>query len=292
MSIKIFSIYHKDAEILKSDVIEPIQTGCNFSDLDLGILKDNTGENIADKNPYYGEMTAWYWVWKNYLKENPTLEYIGFCHYRRFLDFKKKENYRPFMNRISAKIFKKKLAKDFSEAEIYKRIKNYDIILPAKVELKKKDGSIYEHFIKNHPEKEIEKFLSVLYENYPEYRQDCENFLHGKEAYFCLNFVMKRELFIEFMEWTFNLLEKMEQISDWSQYKNYLDIRTPAYLMERFINVWINYKIRVDKIRVLERKSLLILKEQIKILPYVNIFKNEGQTILDVFGIKIALKHK
>ena len=62
MTVKIFCIYHKKSKIFKSEVVEPIQTGCNSTDLDLVVLKDNTGNNIADFNPYNGEMTAWFWV--------------------------------------------------------------------------------------------------------------------------------------------------------------------------------------------------------------------------------------
>ena len=28
-------------------------------------LRDNTLKNISDKNPYYGEYTFHYWLWKN-----------------------------------------------------------------------------------------------------------------------------------------------------------------------------------------------------------------------------------
>ena len=32
-------------------------------------IRDNTGESISEKNPYYGEYTFYYWVWKNLLPE-------------------------------------------------------------------------------------------------------------------------------------------------------------------------------------------------------------------------------
>ena len=48
------------------------------------MIKDNVGDNISDRNPYYCEMTGVYWVWKN----DKSSDYLGSCHYRRVFDFK------------------------------------------------------------------------------------------------------------------------------------------------------------------------------------------------------------
>ena len=53
-------------------------------------IRDNTKKNISNKNPFYGEYTFHYWLWKNnlnVLSEN----WIGFCQYRKFW-FKNKAN--------------------------------------------------------------------------------------------------------------------------------------------------------------------------------------------------------
>ena len=52
-----------------------------FSD---GWLKDNQGENISEKNEYYGEYTFHYWFWKNKIDQIENGTWIGFCAYRRF----------------------------------------------------------------------------------------------------------------------------------------------------------------------------------------------------------------
>lgn len=291
MTVKIFCIYHKVAPIFKSDVIEPIQTGCNFTDLDLGILKDNSGVNIGDKNPYYGEMTAWYWVWQNYLHEHPEVEYVGFCHYRRFLDFQQKEKQKAFSTKISAEMLMEDFDKKYSNEKILPFIQDYDIVLPKKYKMKKKMGTIYEHYVNNHPKIEIEKFINLIKEDYPEYVPDMEAYLNSKIGYFCLNFVIKREYFEELMSWVFDLLSKMDKISDWTQYDEYLTQRTPAYLIERFINVWINYKIRVDNLKVLERKSFVLCDSMIKIFPGCFVVKNQEHSIVNLFGLKFSLKN-
>lgn len=80
--IKIFVSHHKPWYIYEDDVFVPIQVWKKNAKVDLWILWDDTWDNISDKNSNYAELTAQYWVRKNY-----DLSNIGFCHYRRYLDF-------------------------------------------------------------------------------------------------------------------------------------------------------------------------------------------------------------
>jgi hypothetical protein len=59
--------------------------GCARPALGSDILDDASGDSIAHRNPDFSEMTAIYWVWKNIA----DLTGIGFCHYRRYFDFRK-----------------------------------------------------------------------------------------------------------------------------------------------------------------------------------------------------------
>ena len=54
--------------------------GSNFSN---EWMQDNKGENISQKNKYFGEYTFHYWLWKNYLDKIED-GWIGFCQYRKF----------------------------------------------------------------------------------------------------------------------------------------------------------------------------------------------------------------
>ena len=51
---------------------------------------DKTGVNISEKNPYYGEYSFHYWIWKNKIDYIADDIWIGFCAYRRFWGNKKK----------------------------------------------------------------------------------------------------------------------------------------------------------------------------------------------------------
>ena len=59
----------------------PVGLGSNIKNKNF--QNDKTGENISSKNPYYGEYTFHYWIWKNEI-ENIKNEWIGFCQYRKF----------------------------------------------------------------------------------------------------------------------------------------------------------------------------------------------------------------
>ena len=67
--------------------------------------RDNFGENISEKNPFYGEYTFHYWLWKNEL-ENLKEEWIGFCQYRKFWMKLGGQNKYENLNELSNNILK------------------------------------------------------------------------------------------------------------------------------------------------------------------------------------------
>lgn len=268
-----------------------MQNGASIAGKLLPMLHDNTGDNISDKNQNYAELTGNYWVWKNFLPQNNDVEYIGFCHYRRFLDFDKKaSSKRCFVNFINCVKFAKKYNSCYSSQYIFDRIKNFDIILPELHHLTSREGSIYQQYISNHPKEEIDKVINIIKLKYPEMVLDMDEYLKGTTTYFCLIYVMKRKLFDNFMNWTFTILTELDKKTDWKQYKEYLNVKTPAYLMERFFNVWLRYQIRVNGIKISEQEGLIlsggkkIHAETItkKIFPGVKMIKSKKKILLQL----------
>ena len=88
--IKIGIAYHKESLMISNECYLPIQVGkALHPQLDLGIQPDNEGDNISDRNDYYCELTALYWLWKN-----TKADYKGLCHYRRFFSYKSSYKFR------------------------------------------------------------------------------------------------------------------------------------------------------------------------------------------------------
>ena len=273
MNLKIFCIYHGTDKLplFKSDCIQPIQSGSAITGVRQGAWRDDTGDNISHKNPTWAELCVHYWVLKNYLAENKDEGYIGFCHYRRFLDFRFAPLSRFAMIRrlfVTMVLYKNfshfatTFPNRYSRHEISRRINGYDVILPGQMNLKQTVLSQYLN--EGHSKVDIENAMLIVKALHPDYSPDIDAVLYGKKAYFWLNFIMRREWMLEFLKWEFEVLFKLEKISDWGQCEardSYALARTPAFLAERLINVWLTHKLRVDGGKVLERQGLLLVND-------------------------------
>ena len=78
-------------------------------------MRDNTGDNISDKNKYYSEYTFHYWIWRNYLDKLHD-GWIGFCQYRKFWSQDDHKTEHINIDNIKTKVLKE-IPKEFEEYE-------------------------------------------------------------------------------------------------------------------------------------------------------------------------------
>ena len=259
--IKIFTCYHKPSIFVQNSIVTPIQGGKSISKIDLGILGDNTGDNISNKNQNYCELTVLYWIWKNL----SDYDYIGLQHYRRFFNFTNTQK--------KFHILKYTFLEDygFTNKNISNILKNYDIILPSKSNLR---VSLYEHYKKNHVIEDMDLVLKLIKRKYPEMYEESVNILNDKYMYIANMFVMSRDLFNEYMNWLFDILFDLEKIIQKDVNKrDVYQKRVYGFLSERLETVFILYKLKVKNLKIKEVPILFhenslkkYLRYQIKIL--------------------------
>lgn len=217
METKILIATHKKYKMPNDDLYLPIHVGSEGKE-DLGYLKDNTGDNISLKNPYFCELTGLYWAWKNL-----NVDFVGLVHYRRYF----KGN-----NRSS-----KKIDCIISDIEINKLIKHNDIILPSKRNYYIEN--LYSHYEHTLHIETLDEAGKIIKEKYPDYYKEFSLLKKRTSAHMFNMFIMKKELMNEYCEWLFDILFELEKRIDVKQYDAF-HARFYGRVSELLLDVWIN----------------------------------------------------
>lgn len=161
--------YHKFAHVVNCDAFIPIQVGSEYSKEDLGITRDNTNDNISSLNPYYCELTALYYLWKNI----KGYKYYGLCHYRRFPTFKRNNFFNVLFQNTC--FFLAKIIHVFN-SNFHYSIYPYIVTTEGKIdeELKKFQNNINKYLYSDKYDFFAPRqFVSSTYSNYEKFAIDC-----------------------------------------------------------------------------------------------------------------------
>lgn len=219
--------------------LQMIQVGCTNTQKHLcDVLHDDDGCNISEKNPYYCELTAHYWAWKN--TQN---DFVGFLHHRRYFSFEENKicdkthsrKIRPYIiyNYPDEETLKKIC---FTEADLERMTERYEIIAPTGENLYETVTQQYSRFDKNASE-ELKLLQTLIDKHYPQYSSAANNYLNGKRAYFCNMFIMRRDLFENYCTTLFDILEHMDDLRTVEQRR----LRDNGMIAERFFGVYFTY---------------------------------------------------
>lgn len=225
--VSIFVCCHRPAPIRKSSVLLPIQVGSALGTEKLDMIGDSEGENISDKNRFYCELTAQYWIWKN-CRSN----YVGLFHYRRFLNFKTKEKvFHTFGDNFAEKF-------GLTEAGVLALCRNYDVILPRKCP---KGVSLYENYNNEHIAADLDAAVEIIGEKYPAMAETAEEVLRkSNEGYFMNILVTSKTFFDRYSAWLFDVLGELERrIQDDVVRRSDYQKRVYGFVAERLMNVYI-----------------------------------------------------
>ncbi len=194
----------------------------------IGVGKDNLGLDFSDKsgnsienlNPYFSELTAIYWIWKNYICD-PN-DFIGIMHYRKIL-------VRNFFSAI--------IKQPIGIRRIEKILSEFDLIVPEKNHL---PPNVYRNYSKEHELSDLKLALSIA-----ESRDKVEagkyfTCLEGmNSAHACNMLICRKSLFDEYCSWLFPILLDCLKEIDFKDRDSYQK-RVFGFLSERLFNVWLD----------------------------------------------------
>lgn len=257
--IKIYVSYHSDTVRIANGILTPIHVGKALARTDLGMLGDDTGDNISDKNPMFAELTAQYWAWKN----DRQSAYVGCMHYRRVFIFNGThgQDVTRDKDRVLVPSVRPSSYADFGwhEADIVKAMEDCDVLLPIPCDVtadSKRDCR--ENFALVHGDENYQVFRRLLETYCPEYRDEADALFSGHCMYLCNMFVMRRDLFDHYCQWLFRVLDRFMPHLTPDAYDG-SEIRMPAYMAERLFNLYVaNLRRENPELRVKEVPYVLL----------------------------------
>lgn len=202
-----------------------------------------TKDNIDYLNPYFCELTALYWIWKN----DDSSDIISFEHYRRiFLSPKNKIYEYKFLNQEEIE-------------KILNHNSKYKIILPAKHYFKQ---TLFDQYKNNHYIDDLLTLTKYIKKIYPNMNKKFDEFLNNHYCTLFNMFIMSKQNLNKYCNFAFPLLDKIfkerkETINSRSTYQK----RFVGFLAERLFSFWCSYNFRDDEqfhcdVALLEKKPL------------------------------------
>lgn len=196
---------------------------------------DNTGENISALNPYFSELTALYWAWKNL-----DSDYIGLAHYRRHFSFKRKadlnsvlsfEEIVPFLGKV--KIFTPNKRKYYIE-------------------------TLYSHYAHTFDASHLDEAKKIIDERHPEYSACYDRMVNKRSGYMFNMMIMQKDLLDQYCAWLFDILRELRNRVDESKMTAF-EKRYPGRVSEILFNVWFDYEITSGTVSENELKEIPIV---------------------------------
>ena len=236
-----------ESELIDNPLYVPVRCGAVY-DLEnpMGILGDDTGDNISERRMSFCEFTVQYWAWKNC-----NADYYGLCHYRRYLSFSpihfKTDEYTMVHVPVLTPGGKKRYGL-LDRAGMERLISQYDIVTSeyahvARIPVFSRKGNTVrdlwmEQVGSFFEASSIDLLFELIDQMAPEYSQSAREYFNGKlhRGFNC--FVMKRELFDRLCRLQFPILFEVEKRLDTTGYTQTMQ-RTPAFLGEMLYGIFL-----------------------------------------------------
>ena len=202
---------HETVRYPQEPLYLPVQAGAALNP-DMGVQRDDEGENISTRNLLYCELTVHYWLWKN-----ADADAYGLCHYRRYFTC------RPFGRKPDYALIQSRLDRLLARA---------DVLLPRpRLYLIETNYSQYAHA---HRAADLDAARRVIAEVSPDFLPAFDRVMKRRWGRRFNMFIMRREPFEAYSAWLFGVLTALE-----TRLAPNAPPRTLGYIAERLMDVWV-----------------------------------------------------
>lgn len=235
---------HKEYEVPEDkSMYYPIQSGSAVSDTNLGILRDDTGDNISDKNIKYNELCPMYWAWKNF-----DAEYIGISQYRRLFSDNNKNSrfYKDILTRKTVETL----------------LDSYEVIVPRKRNYYIQ--SIENHYVsslashKESQKNDVRALRRAIKEVAPEYSDAFEYVMSSTSCHMFHMCIMKKSAYNDFCEFLFPVIFQADKLIEGRKDQT----RYIGAISEFLLDVWLyKNKIIFYELGLVELEKMSLVKK-------------------------------
>lgn len=225
-TIKVIVATHKQYEMPTDEMYLPVHVG-SVGKQSIGYQRDDMGENISKLNPYFCELTGFYWAWKNL-----TEDYIGLVHYRRLFTVNghtlKKGDIKSYLGKI--KVFTPCKRRYYIE-------------------------SLKSHYSHTHYPEHLNVTRNTLKRIYPEYLNAYDKVVNRTWGYMFNMMIIERTFLNDYCTWLFNILNEVFKQIDTTDYPAFSK-RYVGRISEILFNVWLEKKLNAGEIKKSEIMEL------------------------------------
>ncbi len=235
---------HKKSPMPSDEMYLPLWVGAtgrqeeDFSCENLGYVRDDTGDNISDRNAFFGTQTGLYWAWKNL-----DASFIGLVHYRRV-----------FVGKHASR--KDLTGSAITHEEIAPMLREYKVFTPRKrryfIE------TLYSHYAHTHDGTHFTVVREILQSDFPSYLPAFERVLSRRWGYMFNMMILRKDLLDNYCTWLFHILFKTFEKIDTTGMSDF-DRRFCGRISEILFDVWLENGLDAGYIH----------KNDIKELPYL-----------------------
>ena len=234
--VRFFVCHHRPAPYFRNRYFTPIQAGRSVVSTRLDYAAgDDEGDNISSQNPFWSELTALYWIWKNV-----DADWYGLMHYRRMLTFRKNK----ILNGTFSKLDENTLHYfGWTEKQVNECLESYDVMtapaLPVHPPgLPEQIMTVAEYYHRAHHGADLESITERVKRDWPDFYLPLIDCLSRTSMVTGNLVVMRHPYFQDYCSFLFGVLLPESQQRSLAHYTPYQQ-RVWGFLAERLTQAWL-----------------------------------------------------